>query len=292
MSKDFLIKISDFTGIFRAMAEKANDNSDGVLDYEETSVFNMIRKTLDKSRKTFVFNDVVYDASGREYNFIAEEKADALKVKRPDTYEEMQQEQKNLLALKKADSVPAAKKNSQRERIKKIMNNNHNVGQEVDADYWADIILKIQKKYKIPAEVLTTIIRIETNFEKNIGAAGITTIAAEDIIQREDTVYNKISKDLTYNILYDEKGKKRTAREIMKKCYSDDYYAATVATMCFAKNYTELAAKMNPKTAEEREEVLLKALGDYNVARRETYIKLARKHLKFLKYDYNNVPFR
>ena len=156
MSKDFSIKISDFTGIFRAMAEKANSNGDEVLDYNETSIFNAIRKTHDKKHNTFIYDDILFDANGKEFSYIAEKKTDALNFKY--LYKEtFQDEQKNMLALKKADTVPAAensiiniKKDAKYNDIRKVVR--AKIGDAATEDKTKEIaqmVIELCKKYEI-----------------------------------------------------------------------------------------------------------------------------------------------
>ena len=291
MPKDFSINISDFTGIFRAMAEKANENGDEILNRDEISVFNYIRKTHNKRENTFIYDDTVYDANGKEYSFVLKHEPDVLKIQKPSSLEEMQKEQKNAMALNKANKVRAKKPNFQRRRIENFITNKDNSTLDIDVKFWTNTIMNMQKKYKIPAEVLATIIRIESNFVKHKKAMGITQIAATDIIQREEKYSTQYNKELTHSIIYDENGKKRTPAEIINKCEKDDSFAVKVGILCFEMQYKNLTKELKPKTKKEKETVLLKVLGNYNVGERNLYIKLAREHLKQLHYDYNRIPF-
>lgn len=64
MSKEFSIKISDFSGIFRTMAEKANLNGDDKLDESEISIFCEINKTYNVKKNTFMFGQEFYNEHG------------------------------------------------------------------------------------------------------------------------------------------------------------------------------------------------------------------------------------
>lgn len=157
MSKDFSIKISDFTGIFRAMAEKANTNGDEVLDYNETSIFNAIRKTHDKKHNTFIFDDILFNEKGTEYNFIEKEVPDALRVENLYKIEESQDEQKNILALQKADTVPAAeniainiKRDAKYKDIKRVVYKKVGAKDaEKKTKEIAPMVIELCKKYEI-----------------------------------------------------------------------------------------------------------------------------------------------
>ena len=68
MPNNFQIKISDFTGIFRAIAEKSNIDGNDTLENEEISIFYITKKTVNKEQSIFFFDNKMYDAKGKEFS--------------------------------------------------------------------------------------------------------------------------------------------------------------------------------------------------------------------------------
>ena len=98
MPKDYSINISDFTGIFRAMADKANVNGGNTLDIVEVSIFNEIESTYDDKSKTFLFNKEFYNELGNTV-----EPVDRLESQKVSTNVEKQKSPEEILADKKND---------------------------------------------------------------------------------------------------------------------------------------------------------------------------------------------
>lgn len=104
MPKDFSINISDFSGIFYSMAEKANVNGGKTLDAAEISIFNDMLTTYNEKDKTFIFEQQVYNSAGNVLDFLPNgvEPAVSTRVQKPIDYESADKVQKNSIAIQKA----------------------------------------------------------------------------------------------------------------------------------------------------------------------------------------------
>lgn len=123
MSKDLSFNIKEtFTGIYKAIAEKANLNGDDKLEGdEEISLFFDTKKTIDrKTNSVFLFEGKMFDKNGKEIQntpIIAEN--DAIQVPKITelTSNNMLQESINNKALEDIESYV---KNMSPEQIKKL----------------------------------------------------------------------------------------------------------------------------------------------------------------------------
>ena len=70
MPKEYSININDFTGIHKAMAEKANVNGGKTLDNIEISIFNEILSTYNQKDNTFIIENTIYDKNGKKIDNI------------------------------------------------------------------------------------------------------------------------------------------------------------------------------------------------------------------------------
>ncbi|MBR6126301.1 hypothetical protein IKQ21_01310 [bacterium] len=120
MPNDFSqkINIDDFTGIYRAIAEKANINGGSTLEGKEINLFYEAKNSMDKSKSIFQFDGKTYDAKGELYEGIlpfVPEKNLSLKLfswENPvDDFVEKAKEMKlNDAALKRVDEYIKAEK--------------------------------------------------------------------------------------------------------------------------------------------------------------------------------------
>ena len=134
MPKDYSINISDFTGIFRAMADKANVNGGNTLDIVEVSIFNEIESTYDDKSKTFLFNKEFYNELGNTV-----EPVDRLESQKVSTNVEKQKSPEEILADKKNDlAIQKAKlfaQQAEEERNKTVIIEKNINGKDVKISY-------------------------------------------------------------------------------------------------------------------------------------------------------------
>ncbi len=164
MPKDFSskkilgINISDFTGIYRAIAEKANINGGNTLEGIEISLFFDAKNTIDKNKSIFTFNGKTYDVDGNLYtgDKVYEAKKDAVNYKIPwapppkDYFKLQNAKLKNQAALKKVDEYIALekeeikkKKIQHEEIVKKLSNSWGNTFKVNDRENFSAFIEKL-----------------------------------------------------------------------------------------------------------------------------------------------------
>ena len=103
MSDKNSINISDFTGIFRVMAEKANVNGGKTLDDVEISIFRDMESTYNSKNNTFIFEGEMYDLRGnvaQPYSLYKEQQA-SIQSYKPQVAEELTTELKNSATVQK-----------------------------------------------------------------------------------------------------------------------------------------------------------------------------------------------
>lgn len=125
MSKDS-INISDFTGIFLKMAEKANVNGGNTLEDVEISIFDDIKSTYNPKTNTFIFENELYgetDIVSGQYAKLTEPNVSSRIDKQP-IPEEIDKEIKNLQAIQQAKNYAAleAVKHNKTIMIHKLVN--------------------------------------------------------------------------------------------------------------------------------------------------------------------------
>ena len=132
MPEEFSINISDFSGIFRTMAEKANLNGDNKLDESEISIFCEINKTYNIKNNTFMFGNKFYNEQGNSIEPMAllAQKSVSTRVYRPEIYNN--NVSKNYKAVEKAKKFAQeqAKNRNKTIVVKKTIN-----GKEVNFSY-------------------------------------------------------------------------------------------------------------------------------------------------------------
>ena len=128
MSKDFSINISDFVGIDRVIAEKADINGDGALKGDEICLFTEIKSTCNKENDTFIFEDTCYNASGQEIKLGGwhVEKSVSTRVYKQPFPSDYAKQYKSNAAVEKAKqySCKIQKNNNKTVHVKKDVNGN------------------------------------------------------------------------------------------------------------------------------------------------------------------------
>jgi len=107
MSGKNSINISDFTGIFRIMAEKANVNGGKTLDDVEISIFRDMESTYNSKNNTFIFEGEMYGLNGslaQPYDYYKEQPV-SIKSYKHQTAEELSVELKNSAAIQKTKEI-------------------------------------------------------------------------------------------------------------------------------------------------------------------------------------------
>ena len=104
MPKEYSININDFTGIHRAMAEKANVNGGKTLKGSEISIFNEIESTYNVKDDTFIFEQEFYNQKGDKVSPLSKqtEKAVSTRVYKIPSTEDLEKDMKNAFALQQA----------------------------------------------------------------------------------------------------------------------------------------------------------------------------------------------
>ena len=135
--KTFLgINIGDFTGIYRAIAEKANINGGNTLEGREINLFYEAKNTIDKSKSIFQFDGKTYDSEGKLYTgkapLIAEPDATVVKFPwQPTPNDFLKAEEarlKNKKALQQVDEyVQKAENEKQKAKPVKTITGNYSV---------------------------------------------------------------------------------------------------------------------------------------------------------------------
>jgi len=106
MPKNEPIKINDFTGIYRIMAEKANVNGGDTLDNVEASIFRDMEATYNAKNNTFIFEGDIYDLSGNLAPYgIYNEQPVSIQSYKPQIEEELSAELKNSAAVKRTKEL-------------------------------------------------------------------------------------------------------------------------------------------------------------------------------------------
>ena len=104
MPKEYSININDFTGIHKAMAEKANVNGGKTLDNIEISIFNEILSTYNQKDNTFIIENTIYDKNGKKIDNIplkiAERVSTRISLQKP--IEDFEKDIKNLQTIEEA----------------------------------------------------------------------------------------------------------------------------------------------------------------------------------------------
>ena len=150
--KTFLgINIGDFTGIYRAIAEKANKNGGNTLEGREINLFYEAKNTIDKSKSIFQFDGKIYDSEGKPYTgetpLIAEPDATVVKFPwqpKPDDFFKAEEARlKNEAALRQVDEYIEAER---AEIVKRQQQHNKTV--EKIANSWAETFgIKDRKEF-------------------------------------------------------------------------------------------------------------------------------------------------
>ena len=122
MSKNYSINIKDFTGIHKAMAEKANVNGGNTLDNTEISIFNEILSTYNVKDDTFIVENIQYDKNGRAIDTPQYEKAEAVSTmlyKTPNP-QDFEAGLKNVNTVQKAKEYAKELENMQDKPVKVV----------------------------------------------------------------------------------------------------------------------------------------------------------------------------
>ena len=134
----FGINIGDFTGIYRAIAEKANINGGNTLEGREINLFYEAKNTIDKSKSIFQFDGKTYDSEGKLYTgkapLIAEPDATVVKFPWQPTPNDKAEDArlKNEAALRQVEEYIEAER---AEIVKRQQQHNKTV--EIIANSWA-----------------------------------------------------------------------------------------------------------------------------------------------------------
>ncbi len=324
----FSINISDFDGIWRSMAQKANLNGDGILDHNEVSIFNNMRKSYDPKTDTFLFEGKIYDAKGKEYNpaNIKPEAPDALRIDNLKRTEEiMLARDKNIAALNKAANAEKEIKQYIASLIKAEVKQKIIIEQgvkkfSVDLKYWSDKIYKVATENNFPIEIIVAVISTETrgSFKKNLdGASGrgpmqITTSAINGFYPTAKGNWNNIYKKMDEKLLTDTLSYKDASPvAIRTRCAKDDEFGIKVGVLTFEIKYAQAVAELKfgkgnigtiqkaieglkngtiKLTPEENKRCIKKAFYLYNgnPPTQEKYSKTAMNSLDRMNFNFKN----
>ena len=326
MPNGFSINISDFDGIYRAMAQKANLNNDNILDHNEISLFNKIRKTYNPNTKTFIFEGKIYEENGQEGFPIKPEEAVSTRVE--NIYKNIDDaiaREKNMKALEKADNAEQEVKQYICQLINQEIKQKITIEQgvknfSVDLKYWSEKIYNIATENNFPIEVIVAIISTETRgrFDKNLdGANGrgpmqITTSAIRAFHPNAKGNWNDIFKKMDEKLLNDTlHTRNQTPEEIRNNCAKDDEFGIKVGVLTYEIKYVQAVAEFkfdslsyqNVKkavkglkdgsinlTQAENEHCIKRAFYLYNgnPKTQNKYSETAMKALKRTKFNFNN----
>lgn len=267
----FGIKIGDFTGIYRAIADKANVNGGNTLVGKEINLFYEAKNTIDKSKSIFQFDGKTYDSEGKLYTgkapLIAEPDATMVKFSwhpKPDDFFKTEEVRlKNEAALQKVDEYIAVEK-IENEKIKQkvhdaiVLELNKRGKKDADVDYWTNIVVQIAKAYNCPPEIIVGIIGRETKFTKHVDASGgsgpmqITGIGMTDSFPSPKngwySIWKQVDETLSDEIFYKtgKDGKKvlrySSPKELRNACAKDDEFGVKCGTFCFKMAYVKAVA--------------------------------------------------